>query len=165
MIRGYDFDMETSNIWFYSLSTSAQVMAAIFGLFAVFVIFKLNVIDESIERKKKKITQVSSLCDQLELYSVEDLIIETKKVYIKNSTEHKTALRIEELIKERKEIIDSLKLSLYVPAFSIALSLFFLLISFFIPETIFVYLLFINFIIAIVSMGFIIKSILKIIKQ
>ncbi|MCF7865311.1 MAG: hypothetical protein K9M11_02290 [Candidatus Pacebacteria bacterium] len=34
--------MDFNNIWFYTLSTSAQVLAALAGLFAVFVVWKIQ---------------------------------------------------------------------------------------------------------------------------
>ncbi len=34
--------MEVNNIWFYTFSTSAQVMASLVGLFAVFVVYKIQ---------------------------------------------------------------------------------------------------------------------------
>lgn len=37
--------MEISNIWFYSLSTSAQVVGALVGLYAVFVVSKISAIN------------------------------------------------------------------------------------------------------------------------
>lgn len=41
--------VELSNIWFYTLSTSAQVLAAIVGIFAVFVVYKLQGLTSFIE--------------------------------------------------------------------------------------------------------------------
>ncbi|MFA6306244.1 MAG: hypothetical protein WCV70_00250 [Patescibacteria group bacterium] len=40
---------ELVNIWFYTLSTSAQVLAALVGLFAVFVVYKLQGLSSSLE--------------------------------------------------------------------------------------------------------------------
>ena len=41
------------NIWLYSLSALAQVMATIISLFAVFVIFRLSRIQEIIDKERE----------------------------------------------------------------------------------------------------------------
>lgn len=42
------------NIWFYSLSALSQVMAAIISFFGVFVVFKLQALNENISSQRKK---------------------------------------------------------------------------------------------------------------
>ncbi|MFA5351948.1 MAG: hypothetical protein WC304_01560 [Candidatus Gracilibacteria bacterium] len=42
------------NIWFYSLSALSQVMAAIISFFGVFVVFKLQALNENISLQRKK---------------------------------------------------------------------------------------------------------------
>lgn len=41
--------MSLDNVWFYTLSTSAQVLAALTGLFAVFVVYKIQTITPTLE--------------------------------------------------------------------------------------------------------------------
>lgn len=41
--------MNLDNVWFYTLSTSAQVLAALTGLFAVFVVYKIQTITPTLE--------------------------------------------------------------------------------------------------------------------
>ena len=40
--------MEEINVWYYTLSTSAQVLAALAGLFAVFVVYKIQSMSNTI---------------------------------------------------------------------------------------------------------------------
>ena len=40
---------ELTTIWFYTLSTSAQVLAALVGLFAIFVVYKLQGLNPALE--------------------------------------------------------------------------------------------------------------------
>lgn len=48
------------NIWFYTLSTAAQVLAALAGLFAVFVVWKVQDIDRFLFDIRRKIISLIS---------------------------------------------------------------------------------------------------------
>lgn len=49
--------VDFSSIWFYTLSTSAQVLAAVVGLFAVFVIYKLQSITPQLSEMRQDIAE------------------------------------------------------------------------------------------------------------
>jgi hypothetical protein len=48
------------NIWFYALSTSAQVLAALAGLFAVFVVWKIQDFEKVLSGTRMAIIQIVS---------------------------------------------------------------------------------------------------------
>ena len=52
--------MDFSNIWFYTLSTSAQVLAALAGLFAVFAVWKMQDSDKILSEARLAIVQIVS---------------------------------------------------------------------------------------------------------
>lgn len=52
--------MDYNNIWFYTLSTSAQVLAALAGLFAVFVVWKVQDFEKILSESRLAIIQIVS---------------------------------------------------------------------------------------------------------
>jgi hypothetical protein len=70
--------MET-NVWFYTFSTSAQVMAALAGLFAVFVVYKIQDFDELYSSAREKcirgIIYASSYINESNPVRREDLLL------------------------------------------------------------------------------------------
>lgn len=69
--------MET-NIWFYTFSTSAQVMAALVGLFAVFVVYKMQefsgLLSETREATVKLLTHISANTKDYDIIKGNDTI-------------------------------------------------------------------------------------------
>ncbi len=49
-----------ANIWFYTFSTVAQVVAALIGLFAVFVVYKMQDFGDVLESVRKKFVSIVS---------------------------------------------------------------------------------------------------------
>lgn len=49
-----------ANIWFYTFSTTAQVMAALAGLFAVFVVYKIQDFSQSINDARSSLSRLIS---------------------------------------------------------------------------------------------------------
>ena len=49
-----------TNIWFYALSTSAQVIAAIYGLTAVFVVYKIQTIEPAYSEVKNALRKITT---------------------------------------------------------------------------------------------------------
>lgn len=49
-----------TNVWFYTFSTIAQVLAALIGLFAVFVVYKMQDFGDILESLRKKFVRVIS---------------------------------------------------------------------------------------------------------
>ena len=57
------------NIWFYTLSTSAQVLAALAGLFAVFVVWRIQGFDKILlDTRNEIITRLDSLVGNTQGY-------------------------------------------------------------------------------------------------
>ncbi len=69
--------MEAS-IWFYTFSTVAQVMAALIGLFAIFVVYKMQDFGDTLESIRKKfvgaISHASSNTDDYESITYEEAV-------------------------------------------------------------------------------------------
>ncbi|BFT94965.1 MAG: hypothetical protein MNSN_01650 [Minisyncoccus archaeiphilus] len=165
--------IDTANIWFYSLSTSAQVMAGIFGLFAVFVIFKLGDINQKITDSRNYLLNFYSDYTQIQFKDSNDKLIEESK---KRIEKHKVSNfpaydrishveKLEKAIKVKKEIIDDIICSLILSSFSILLSIILLnFTDFFYRRDYFVGLV-VNLVVFIFTLGFIVFKIIKISKE
>jgi len=69
--------IELTNIWFYTLSASAQTLAALVGIFAVFVVYKLQGLSHSLEDVRiitvKILSYVSCNIENFPKYNMEEL--------------------------------------------------------------------------------------------
>jgi hypothetical protein len=79
--------MET-NIWFYTFSTIAQVMAGLIGLFAVFVVYKMQDFGDVMESIRKKfvsaISHASNNTDEYESIAYEDALTMDDRTLLKH---------------------------------------------------------------------------------
>ncbi len=139
--------MET-NVWFYTFSTVAQVMAALIGLFAVFVVYKMQDFGDILESLRKKfvtvISHASSNTDDYpsityeealtmddptllghmnELLKIFDNPNKPQKITVNDLTRENRDL-FQTLITTKQSILNQLVLTLVVSLIAIAISVF-----------------------------------------
>lgn len=139
-----------NNIWFYTLSSISQVLAATMGVFAVFVIFKLDKINEVIDEYKKFTFRAIPIEDKKNSYNYYELeidkIIEMGEKFIKSEDfknqafggnnevgsfvfGENTILLLKKLISKKENIINKLKINLITSILTISASLFLLVFT------------------------------------
>lgn len=134
------------SIWFYTLSAVAQVMAEVAALFAVFVIFKLDKLNDEIDNFKWVILHnLPGVIDSYELYeSSDEEILKRGRQHVATFTDQtfaadfiinnsrsfkfgdKTLGVFERLLGKKKDILYTLRNTLILSVSAISISLIFL---------------------------------------
>ncbi len=136
------------NIWFYTFSTAAQVMAGLVGLFAVFVVYKIQDFGDILETVRKQFVQAishaSSNTDDYESIRYEDALLMDDMTVLRHAnrllalysdTDNPQKLVIPHLTRENRDlfhtlittkqfILRSLAVTLVLSLIAIALSVF-----------------------------------------
>jgi len=90
------------NTWYYTLSTTAQVFAAILGLYSVFVIFKIERINEFIEELRSVLINIIASVETQKNIKPGKRIVDEQTLIVLSNEE--LLLRLEQNIKVAKEI-------------------------------------------------------------
>jgi len=137
-----------NNIWFYTLSTISQTTAAIIGLFAVFVVFKMDKINKSITDLRGPIIHMISNGESMKYLQIsnQQVYSEALKFFEKTPsarsafgwtsdevgpiTINRDNIYIfKDLIEKKENILSKLKWSIFFCTASIILSIYLLTFS------------------------------------
>ncbi|MDB5189767.1 MAG: hypothetical protein JWN49_93 [Parcubacteria group bacterium] len=137
-----------ANIWFYTFSTAAQVMAGLVGLFAVFVVYKIQDFGDTLESVRKQfvnvISHASNNTDDYVSIKYEDALVmddstvlnhANKLLALYNDVQKPQKLVIPHLTRENRDlfqtlistkryIVHKLVITLVLSLLAIAISLF-----------------------------------------